>query len=450
MQLRPRQGGSPEKRYLEHASLPFVGAAYESLRNSGIPRDRIITICQLDDTLRVLRAGAQGNLSNQIPAAAYQFQLDRTTTNCSRLIEEGGADYDGELVNPGTVWHVLLGSEQDPENLFSKIVPEDASAIFFAIYSHGDSHPSTSRSKELKDEANTVSNEWFCHFPYQSDNEKIYESVATEFARGNPKTYLYATQLKMVFARLFGARPRRPVVGLLNYCRSGGAVEFLGRPAASAVYGASQWPLYLMASAKPGEDALVGGLWQAWFEQIAMCLNNEESNPTLEQFWMDVLAEYRMKNRYDVLNFVQYNIYPDLGDDVIGTTRDSFSRKLYPLLSVGKEGLPDWGKIEQLQVSYEKRGIQFYVSRPGLTLISAVRNAIEKATQPLVLYGAESRIQEASVKELFGTSCRDDESMGQVNEQQLPGDTLGHQERGGSSHINSLSRRKRPKKRNCP
>ena len=50
---------------------------------------------------------------------------------------------------------------------------------------------------------------------------------------------------------------------------AGGVLEFMRRPAARRAYGADAWPLFLMASAQAGHDALVGGLWDTFFAALA-------------------------------------------------------------------------------------------------------------------------------------------------------------------------------------
>ena len=115
----------------------------------------------------------------------------------------------------------------------------------------------------------------------------MLEYVSTDGCpKGDGRFYLYASQLKALFAQMFERRPERPVVALLNYCRSGGALHFMKSQAARGAYGADRcslivcqlsglcyarlcrWPLFLMTSSQPHHDALVGGLWVAFFEQL--------------------------------------------------------------------------------------------------------------------------------------------------------------------------------------
>ena len=137
------QGGPADRREFQHTSLGFVGEAYEQLRSGGVPRCNIIVIAQLSDYLSVLEQGQTGVLDTGIPPHYYAEQRERTVAQCQRLLKEGGAHYDGVAVNPGTVWSVLLG-ETEPDQP-GPVVPADSDgAVVFAIYSHGDRHPTTS------------------------------------------------------------------------------------------------------------------------------------------------------------------------------------------------------------------------------------------------------------------------------------------------------------------
>ena len=75
-----------------------------------------------------------------------------------------------------------------------------------------------------------MQNEWFAHFPHPSDDLEMYSYVATSGASGygknHPDHYLYGSQIRATLAQLFATNPERPVVGLLNYCLSGGNLHF--------------------------------------------------------------------------------------------------------------------------------------------------------------------------------------------------------------------------------
>ena len=199
-----------------------MGSAYEQLRSAGIPREQIIVIASLDEYRQYV-----GQVSS--------YQLKETDVACRRLLDEGGADYDHEAVNPNTVRRVLLGIGP------GKVVPAAASSIFFGIYTHGDKHP-TVDGVESDD---PFLNEWFAHMPHPSDSAEIYDYVATSGAKGygkcSPTFYLYGSHIRAILARLFAAKPNRPVVGLLNYCLSGGNLHFMRNESARKAYGADEW-----------------------------------------------------------------------------------------------------------------------------------------------------------------------------------------------------------------
>ena len=280
------QGPNVQTRELIHTSLSFVCEAYDQLRSSGVPRSRIITIVQLDDYLGSAHLDAVRDVD--YPKCMY-------LKKCERMIREGGADYDYDKVNPATLWSVLQGNESSD---YPKVVPkskDSCSAIFLGVYSHGDSHPSTGSTEERKKDRHTDSargmdvvsvaadldptqHEWYFHLPYPTPVELRSETmsfVATEASkdagrgRNRPECYFYASQLRSCLASMFRDRPDRPVIALLNYCRSGGALSFMKREATRRAYGADDWPLWLMASSQANHDALVGGLWTSFFDSVA-------------------------------------------------------------------------------------------------------------------------------------------------------------------------------------
>lgn len=272
------QGGPPHTREFQHTSLGFVGEAYEQLRSGGVPRRNIIVIAQLSDYLSVLGQGQAGTLDTGIPQYYYGEQRERTVAQCRRLLDEGGAHYDGAAVNPGTIWSVLLGEAEPAQP--GPVVPADSdSALVFAIYSHGDRHSTTELSTSTACTAagatssdTAAVHEWYAHFPYETTRTDLYDMVATEHAPVKPGggfgRYLYSTQLRQIFHNIFDRQPQRPVIGLLNYCLSGGNLDFMRRDAVRVAFGVDKWPLYLMSSSQAETESMVGGLWSSWFEQL--------------------------------------------------------------------------------------------------------------------------------------------------------------------------------------
>lgn len=126
----------------------------------------------------------------------------------------------------------------------------------------------------------TLTAEWFAHMPYPTpdDHQHYYDFVATQHANKDRSgtslapCLLYSTQLRQCFHSLFQEQPNRPIVGLLNYCRSGGGLEFMRRDITQRHHGLNQWPLFLMSSSDAHVDSLVGGFWDAWFGSFCRSL----------------------------------------------------------------------------------------------------------------------------------------------------------------------------------
>ncbi len=143
--------GKPAGRDLMHTSLSYVAQAYSHLRGAGVPRSRIITIVQLHDYLDGL-----GMRDTDYPKSMFLRE-------CELLLREGGADYDHQAVNPRTIWAVLLGLSAAGT---PKVVPNEATSVVFAVYSHGDSHPACAGAKEKPGTPlDPTKHEWFCHLP---------------------------------------------------------------------------------------------------------------------------------------------------------------------------------------------------------------------------------------------------------------------------------------------
>jgi hypothetical protein len=141
-----------------HCSLEHVGEAYDSLRENGVPRGRIIVVAQIEEARAWLRAAVttgepsccsvQGEEGRQRSRQIYASKLSELERRCGRIIAEGGADYDGEQVNPGTVVEILTAGlpglaaappVQTERTEQRSNVPAGA-GILLAIYSHGCSH----------------------------------------------------------------------------------------------------------------------------------------------------------------------------------------------------------------------------------------------------------------------------------------------------------------------
>jgi hypothetical protein len=145
-----------------HCSMEHVGAAFDALRALGVPRSRIIVIAQIEERREWLRravasgqpscVSGTGDAAGEEAAAAaregsrkiYRRKLAALEQWCGGIIREGGADYDGDTVNPETIYSVLtaaLNDDAPPAAATAQpVVPRDARGIALMIYSHGCSH----------------------------------------------------------------------------------------------------------------------------------------------------------------------------------------------------------------------------------------------------------------------------------------------------------------------
>ena len=125
--------------------------------------------------------------------------------------------------------------------------------------------------------------------------------------------FLYATQLRLIFFRLLQRQPARPVLGLLNYCLSGGGLDFLQRPFESWMRGSNgafgeESPLFLMASSQATTDSLVGGLWGAFFATLKKC-SDEDASVSIGELFQRTRALYYFKNSYELSNETKNVVY---------------------------------------------------------------------------------------------------------------------------------------------
>ena len=442
------QGGDDlAARELVHTSLTFVGNAYAELRRAGVPRRQIITIVQLHDYLRSPHLSA-------LPSGQPHPIRQIVEKECELLLREGGSDYDFEKVNPCTIWAVLLGLESAR---YPKVVPQDTNeAIVFGIYSHGDSHPTTEegffveeqkenalkrKRKDLTDvveipeELNYFNNEWFAHLPFggavnskedQRIMSEMLEMVAHEAChssravwrrRDRPTHFFYASQLRCVLAKLFN-RPKSPkaVVGLLNFCRSGGAIDFLSRPAARKGLGVDTWPVMLMSSSQAHHDALVGGLWTPFFNILSEALISWSSHATKEKVlnskdskiqWNTIGEVYRRaKTRYlrenacILRDHVTVLAYPSN----FGADDDNFPVEVAAIVAAEEGGEPDYKAADALQKRYRKKGIKIWHPQrwhgKEVSLSKAIRDSVERIAHPSCTIGKEGT-SEATIHSLF-------------------------------------------------
>ena len=267
------------------------------------------------------------------------------------------------------------------------------------------------------------SNEWFAHFPYPCPPhlvDEMYGIISTHGGHHNghkePYCQLYANQLAMIITRLFTShnnehitrrRRERPVVGLLNFCLSGGGLHFMKRDGFKRVYQPQHWPVFLMSSTQDNKDALVGGLWDSYFECLSHYLLQHQSTNkrkvtltsttcSLHQVFLKAKTQYRRNNIYELYGHICHLAYP--------SKLCSFRSHLQPLLTSGEFGCPDFAKISELQDQYRRRGVYIYNTYNWgveIDLVFVVKECLLYIALPDYVYGELSGIGETSIQDIF-------------------------------------------------
>ena len=242
-----------------------------------------------------------------------------------------------------------------------------------------------------------LTNEWYAFFPYAPDPPvpRLLDFVCVAGASSKhdrPETLLYSTQLKALLFELFRKRPKRPILGLLNYCKSGGNLEFMRRTAAVDHYGANKWPLWLMASSGACHNSLVGGLWQSFFDNLSP-LQKSQERCSFAEYYRRVVFKYHKDNSYELLNLIKSQSYPMF--EVEESPDDTYHQDLSGLLCAGEFGEPDFRALTKLQLRYhsgEKFGRPIYICFPKsdrrVDLAAVVRGCTAKIAAPEEVHGA--------------------------------------------------------------
>lgn len=356
-------------------------------------------IAQLEDYIcNFLDRGAAGEFSrghsqnSQIPTKWFQEEATRVRGVCSRLLAEGGADYDFAKVNPGTVWRVLLGESTGG----AKVVPADETgAIVFGIYSHGDRHATGTATDAAADP--TTNNEWYVHFPYPARGDpSIYDFVAHD-SRNHHQHHLYATQLRLIFHQLFQRDPNRPVVGILNYCLSGGSLEFMRRPVVKSYYNADAWPLFLVSSSGSGKDSMVAGMWDAWWEELCGEISGSSGYSFPHLFRVAEIGYYQ-RNLYELSNAVKARVYvPNVwrlrfrwrqGEEVkeVDPWHADLERALQEALKETRLAV-DGGSSANMLAAFDRTTLELQKAYESGEAFSVVKNIPEEAKLKLLRIG---------------------------------------------------------------
>lgn len=285
MREDPR-GTRPGPFLAGHASLQWVGIAFERL----LPffgRERIIVVAQLQETLNWLREASSSEVAAERLAGRTSLlpmlrsRLVDFERDCARLLQEGGADYDGEAVNPATLVGILSGDA----GVGGRVLPTCGVAnVTLLLVSHGHAHPSF-------DGAQT--HEWYMHFPYPAPSEKdhLYDVVShrgfesvdphPDWDWGAPKYRwkLYSQMLFKVYHDVLEKAPWRRHLLVHQFCLSGGAANFMRQLSYQNFFGTRGWPIFAITTAGRFEPSL-GNFIDFWTDEFSRALR-EGGNKTL-------------------------------------------------------------------------------------------------------------------------------------------------------------------------
>eukprot|EP00927_Polykrikos_kofoidii_P026221 TRINITY_DN23399_c0_g1_i1.p1 TRINITY_DN23399_c0_g1~~TRINITY_DN23399_c0_g1_i1.p1 ORF type:complete len:507 (+),score=64.64 TRINITY_DN23399_c0_g1_i1:98-1618(+) len=316
--MRPDANNTRPGPYLAgHCSLQWVGITYSRLvRFFG--RDRVIVIAQLAETLDWLRAASASEAAAERLAGRASLlpmlrrRLADTERDCAQLIAEGGADYDRNDVNAATVLRVLTG-DASPSPLFPgrsvteeapadpRVVPKlGVGAVVVVFVSHGNVHPAGEKS---------ANHEWYLHLPHPvaPEEDSLYDVVShhgfdstdpfPEWDWGGPKFRwkLYSQMLFRAYHSVLERTPRRRLVLLHQFCLSGGAIEFMRRPAYRTYCGTELWPIYAIVTAGRFEPAL-GDFVGFWTNEFSKALD-EGGHRTLADVYASAERSYWEANK---------------------------------------------------------------------------------------------------------------------------------------------------------
>lgn len=273
--MRPdAKGQRPGPYFAGHCSLNWIGIAYERL----LPyfgRDRIIVIAQLKESLDWLEAAAVDEASAERLAgkasllSMLRSKLAETQEACAKLIEDGGAHYDGAAVNAATVLRVIRGDSAAGGRV---VPPTGVRSMMLVMVSHGHCHPAGPGSRH---------HEWYMHMPYpvSPEDQGLYDSVSTcgfavtddqpDWDWGAPKHRwkLYGQMLFMAYHEVLQRAPQRRLVLFHQFCLSGGISDFMRKRSYQAHCGTQRWPVFSIATAGRFEPAL-GNFVGIWTQEI--------------------------------------------------------------------------------------------------------------------------------------------------------------------------------------
>lgn len=128
------------------------------------------------------------------------------------------------------------------------------------------------------------------------------------------------------------------------------------------------WPLFLMSASQSTQDALIGGLWTAFFCQAAeyvASLTTDEINTSssectttdthnslsLGDFFHRIKTSYFQRNVYELYGHVAHRAYAATSS---GRLYSQYPIILKPLLCGGDGGEPDYEGLRMLQQEWRR------------------------------------------------------------------------------------------------
>jgi hypothetical protein len=126
-----------------HTSIIPVGVAYSIVRKY-VPRERIIVIAQVtechqwhEQDISAKVAGITDPTRIAKQSEMWEEKKQSFLRFLGPIIEEGGADYDGNMVNFETLFHVLLGERSPQYNKVIEYNPNGKTKVFLSMFGHG-------------------------------------------------------------------------------------------------------------------------------------------------------------------------------------------------------------------------------------------------------------------------------------------------------------------------
>lgn len=362
----PGDVGAPKKR-----PWPDLGQIVSFLENMGVVYryfsrwvgpERIITIGMLDSTIRWLeRCVERGHppcLPEHLEACKayyritddarlekkknhYSTQLANLKAACRPILDAGGTDYDGDLVNPQTVVQVLTGEAPHGR----KCVPKTgARSMFLWFNMHGSDHAVSvgvdEKGKPIKIQpgdrkcdvcnkphlpkleknyshghSTLATREWYMLMSHRSRDEKMYEYVSTAghnmdpaspIHESSPLSRFYWQHMFRAIHKVQKSDPGRAVVCLYQFCTSGGHLKWMKNPGIRRFHSTHKWPIFMMATSRELQYSLGFSFSKIFLAHLAHFLARGsalEKRVTLQESYDATLTQYwdshRVEKRYN-------------------------------------------------------------------------------------------------------------------------------------------------------